>query len=446
MPAPDALRQDHRPASPAPRLFALVPCAGVGVRAGAGGPKQYALLGGQPLVAHTLAALQRVPRLAGVLVVLAPGDDAFERAVPGFAGAQAWVARCGGATRAASVANGLQALRTHGATDGDWVLVHDAARALVQPRWVERLIDACTGDAVGGLLALPLADTLKSEEGGRACRTVDRRGKWLAQTPQMFRLGMLRDALARAGDAVTDEASAIEACGLQPLLVAGDAANFKITWPEDLARAQALLGQATTHAPDAAMTTPAPGTAMPARAAGGPAPARGAATEDLTMIDATALRMGEGWDVHALVAGRPLVLGGVTIPHDKGLLAHSDGDALLHAIIDALLGAAALGDIGRHFPDTEAAFAGADSVALLREAAQRVRAAGHAIVNVDSTIVAQAPRLAPHIDAMRARIAGALGLAPAQVNVKAKTAEKLGPVGEGRAIEARAVCLLVRTG
>ena len=156
------------------------------------------------------------------------------------------------------------------------------------------------------------------------------------------------------------------------------------------------------------------------------------------------MRMGEGWDIHQLVTGRPLVLGGITIPHSHGLLGHSDADALLHAITDALLGAAALGDIGRHFPDTEAAFHGADSGVLLAEAARRVQAAGWAIANIDSTIVAQAPKLAPHIPAMVARIAGLLGLEAGQVNVKAKTAEKLGPVGEGRAIEARAVCLLFR--
>ena len=158
----------------------------------------------------------------------------------------------------------------------------------------------------------------------------------------------------------------------------------------------------------------------------------------------TDLRIGEGWDTHALVSGRPLVLGGVTIPHTHGLLGHSDADALLHAITDALLGAAALGDIGRHFPDTDAAFKGADSVALLAEAARRVRAAGYEIVNVDSTIVAQAPKMAPHIPAMCLGIAQTLGLAAGAVNVKAKTAEKMGPVGEGRAIEARAVCLLYR--
>jgi 2-C-methyl-D-erythritol 4-phosphate cytidylyltransferase/2-C-methyl-D-erythritol 2,4-cyclodiphosphate synthase len=400
-------------AARAPRLYALVPCAGSGARAGGQGPKQYVSLDGQALVGHTLRALQRVPRLHAVMVVLAPDDAVFETEVPDFAGDRAWVVRAGGATRAATVANGLAALHERGAADGDWVLVHDAARALIRPQWIERLIDACIVDAVGGLLALPVADTLKSEVDGRASTTVDRSGKWAAQTPQMFRLGTLRDALAQAGDTVTDDASAIEATGARPKLVMGDAANIKITWPEDFARAQALLRHVS---------------------------------EGGTSMQASALRMGEGWDVHALVAGRPLILGGVTIPHTHGLLAHSDGDALLHAIIDAMFGAAALGDIGRHFPDTDAAFKGADSIALLTEAARRVRAAGWQIVNIDSTIVAQAPKLAAHIDAMRARIAGALALDVACVNVKAKTAEKMGPVGEGRAIEARAICLLQGAG
>jgi len=163
-----------------------------------------------------------------------------------------------------------------------------------------------------------------------------------------------------------------------------------------------------------------------------------------SLLSMLPLRIGEGWDTHQLVAGRPLVLGGVTIPHSHGLLGHSDADALVHAITDALLGAAGLGDIGRHFPDTDPAFEGADSIALLAEAARRVRAAGWLIGNIDSTIVAQAPKLAPHIPAMCERIAAALLLPVAAVNVKAKTAEKMGPVGEGRAIEARAICLLLR--
>lgn len=392
------------PASP--RCFALVPCAGSGERASAGGPKQYADLAGRTVVAHTLAALERVHRIGATLVVLAPGDASFEAAVPGFEG---YTERVGGATRAASVRAGLAALGRRGAGRDDWVLVHDAARCLVEPAWIDRLIDACLGDAIGGLLALPLADTLKqADAGARAQATVDRGGKWLAQTPQMFRLGALADALERAGDAVTDEASAIEAQGQMPLLVPGDADNFKLTWPEDFARAERVLA---------------------ARHGGG---------------QMKTMRIGEGWDVHALVAGRPLVLGGVTVPHTMGLDGHSDADALAHAITDALLGAAGLGDIGRHFPDTDAAFNGADSMVLLAEAARRVRAAGYVIGNVDSTVIAQAPKLAPHIPAMRARLAEVLGLTPDQVNVKAKTAEKMGPVGELKAIEARATCLLVR--
>lgn len=159
-----------------------------------------------------------------------------------------------------------------------------------------------------------------------------------------------------------------------------------------------------------------------------------------------ALRVGEGWDIHALVEGRPLVLGGIVVPHDRGLLGHSDADALLHAITDALLGAAGLGDIGRHFPDTDPGFQGADSARLLAHAAQRVRAAGWELVNIDSTVVAQSPRLAPHIPAMRERIAQVLGMSAQAVNVKAKTAERMGPVGAGQAIEARAVCLLMGQG
>jgi 2-C-methyl-D-erythritol 4-phosphate cytidylyltransferase / 2-C-methyl-D-erythritol 2,4-cyclodiphosphate synthase len=387
------------------RCFAVVPCAGVGVRAGAGGPKQYAPVAGRAVVAHTLDALLQVPRLAAVLVVLAPDDAAFESHAPNFAGARAWVARFGGATRAESVAHGLTALRDRGARDGDWVLVHDAARCLLQPAWVERLIDACAGDAVGGLLALPLADTLKQAQGERVVATIDRSSKWAAQTPQMFRVGLLQRALASASAAVTDEAGAVEALGLSPRLVPGEWENFKLTWPADFALAARLLENRMNTSP---------------------------------------LRIGEGWDTHALVAGRPLVLGGVTIPHTHGLLGHSDADALLHAITDALLGAAALGDIGHHFPDRDAAFAGADSAVLLAEAVRRVRAAGCEVVNVDSTIVAQAPKMAPHIGAMRGRIAAVLGIDADCVNVKAKTAEQMGPVGEGRAIETRAVCLLQR--
>ena len=222
-----------------PTCYALVPCAGVGERSRADRPKQYVVVAGRAVVTHTLAALQRVPRLTATLIVLAPGDTAFGTAVPEFAG---WVERCGGASRAASVAAGLAALVARGARANDWVLVHDAARCLVQASAVERLIDACIDDPVGGLLALPLADTLKQAgESGRVTKTLDRSGKWMAQTPQMFRVGLLQRALARAAGDVTDEASAVEALGHAPLLVRGEPDNFKLTWPGDFALAERLL-------------------------------------------------------------------------------------------------------------------------------------------------------------------------------------------------------------
>ena len=222
----------------APRLFALVPCAGTGARSGADGPKQYAALAGRALVAHTLAALADVPRLSATLVVLGPMDVHFEQHVPGFTG---WVARSGGATRAQTVANGLAELAARGARGDDWVLVHDAARCLVRAAWVDALIDACLDDTVGGLLALPLADTLKAGRDGRVHATIDRRNLWQAQTPQMFRLTLLREALARGTEGVTDEASAIEALGHAPMLVAAPMENFKVTYPADFELAERLL-------------------------------------------------------------------------------------------------------------------------------------------------------------------------------------------------------------
>lgn len=235
---------------PSARCFALVPCAGTGTRAGTSLPKQYTPIAGRAMVDWTLRALAAVPRIEATLVVLAADDAWFDEQVAAHAGARAiGISRSGGATRAASVASGLQALLARGARADDWVLVHDAARCLLQPEWVDKLIDACIADPVGGLLAMPLADTLKSEAEGRSTGTIDRAGKWLAQTPQMFRIGMLREALQRAGDAVTDEAGAIEAAGWQPKLVEGDARNLKVTWPQDFALAQALL---TAAAPAAA--------------------------------------------------------------------------------------------------------------------------------------------------------------------------------------------------
>jgi 2-C-methyl-D-erythritol 4-phosphate cytidylyltransferase len=222
---------------PVTRLWALVPCAGTGSRAGGVLPKQYQLVAGQPLVMHTLAAFAAVPRLAATWVVVAPGDAFFDNA----AFASVLVAKCGGQTRAESVLNGLNYLQTQGAAAHDWVLVHDAARCLVTPAQIEALIAACENDPVGGLLAHRLADTLKQAASERVAATLDRSDKWLAQTPQMFRIGVLQQALVQAGDQVTDEASAIEALGHAPLLVPGGAQNFKVTYPEDFALAEAVL-------------------------------------------------------------------------------------------------------------------------------------------------------------------------------------------------------------
>ncbi len=223
-------------ASAAPRFWALIPCAGTGSRAGTAGPKQYELLAGQPLVLHTLAAFAAVPRLHRTLVVVAPGDEVLRPYASAFA-----LADCGGATRAQSVLNGLSALSAQGAAEHDWVLVHDAARCLVTPGQIEQLMAACEHDEVGGLLAHQLPDTLKQAQGGRVAATLERSDKWLAQTPQMFRLGLLRRALLQAGAAVTDESSAVEALGLAPRLVSGSAQNFKVTYPDDFALAEAVL-------------------------------------------------------------------------------------------------------------------------------------------------------------------------------------------------------------
>lgn len=236
---------DSPPQSPAgAAIWTLIPCAGTGSRAvshllakgAATGPKQYQLLAGQPMVMHTLAAFAAVPRIARTLVVVAPGDDFFSSR-----DAAAWVADCGGMTRAATVLNGLDWLLRQGAQSSDWVLVHDAARCLITPAQIQRLIEACEDDAVGGLLAHKLPDTLKSEVDGRVQTTLDRSDKWLAQTPQMFRIGLLIKALGRSGAQVTDESGAIEALGLQPRLVPGSAQNFKVTYPEDFDLAEAVL-------------------------------------------------------------------------------------------------------------------------------------------------------------------------------------------------------------
>ena len=243
-------RASPNPLAAAPRIWALVPCAGSGSRAQTSLPKQYQILAGQPMVLHTLAAFAGVAGIANTLVVVAAEDVFFEARHPGsatrfgFSFATVIIANCGGPTRATSVFNGLNHLIGLGADPKDWVLVHDAARCLITPAQIHSLIDACRADDVGGLLAYPLPDTLKSESGGRVASTINRNGKWLAQTPQMFRIGPLLEALeaaAQTGLEVTDESSAMEAYGLKPRLVPGSAQNFKVTYPEDFALAEAVL-------------------------------------------------------------------------------------------------------------------------------------------------------------------------------------------------------------
>lgn len=228
-----------------PRFFVLIPCAGSGSRAGSrsasSSPKQYQLIAGKAMVWHTLQAFRQVASISGIWLVTSPSDEGFKAACPGFNHPGDTQVAVGGATRAISVQNGLQVMLKQTARPSDWVLVHDAARCLVAPDQINALIAACQDDAVGGLLALPLADTLKSSAQGRVSATIVRTDKWLAQTPQMFRIGPLLSALQAAGDAVTDESSAIEASGLFPLLVAGSAQNFKVTYPGDFALAEAIL-------------------------------------------------------------------------------------------------------------------------------------------------------------------------------------------------------------
>ena len=235
----------NRPVSPltAPRLWALVPCAGAGSRAESASPKQYQPVAGKPLVVHTLAAFGEVLSLEGILVVVAEGDDFLDSARLSAIGSSVpmSIAQCGGATRALSVLNGLNALLALGGAPHDWVLVHDAARCLITPVQIRALIDACLCDEVGGLLALRLADTLKSARDGRVAATIGRADKWLAQTPQMFRIGPLLAALAQAGTAVTDESSAMEAMGFRAKLVDGSAQNFKVTYPQDFALAASVI-------------------------------------------------------------------------------------------------------------------------------------------------------------------------------------------------------------
>jgi 2-C-methyl-D-erythritol 4-phosphate cytidylyltransferase len=230
----------------ASRLYALIPCGGIGSRSGEGLPKQYRPIAGQAMVAHTVDAFAGVSRVEKTCVVIAPEDALFAQHVK-LPNATFFIASCAGNTRAITVFHGLNALLEQGASAQDWVLVHDAARCLITPAQINAVIDECVNDEVGGIMALKLPDTLKQESAGRVSATIDRADKWLAQTPQMFRIGALQQALQQVGDKVTDEASAMEAMGQQPKLIPGSAQNFKVTYPEDFELAQAVLQARATR-------------------------------------------------------------------------------------------------------------------------------------------------------------------------------------------------------
>jgi 2-C-methyl-D-erythritol 2,4-cyclodiphosphate synthase len=289
--------------------------------------------------------------------------------------------------------------------------VHDAARPCLHQDDLARLLAISETSKVGGILAAPVRDTMKRAEPGKLAiaHTVERVDLWHALTPQFFPRELLHNCLTRAlkeGATITDEASALEYCGFHPELVEGRADNIKVTRPEDLSLRNSIL---------------------PVRP-----------------IREGIMRIGHGFDVHAFGGEGPIIIGGVRIPYEKGLLAHSDGDVALHALTDALFGAAALGDIGKLFPDTDPAFKGADSRALLREAWRRIQAKGYTLGNVDVTIIAQAPKMLPHIPQMRVFIAEDLGCHMDDVNVKATTTEKLGFTGRGEGIACEAVALLLK--
>ena len=383
----------------------VMPAAGHGRRmapADGARPKQYLSLAGATMIEHALAPFLADRHCLGVVVALAAGD-------PLFGTLEVAVDRrvrtvLGGTERRDSVVAGLAAVAEL-AADDCWVLVHDAARPCLPAADLAALLAALPEATAGALLALPVVDTLKRADAhGAVAGTVPRERLWRAQTPQAFRLARLRTALA-AHPGATDEASAIEALGDRPQLVPGSPDNLKVTSAADLAQAARILGGRTAMA--------------------------------MAMQ-----RVGFGTDVHAFGPGDHLWLGGVRIAHSHGLVAHSDGDVLLHALCDALLGAVGLGDIGQHFPDSDARWRGVASVELLRHVLGLVRAAGFVPVNVDLTLLGEAPRLAPHRELIRAQLAKELALAPACVNVKATTTERLGFLGRGEGLAAQAIALL----
>jgi 2-C-methyl-D-erythritol 4-phosphate cytidylyltransferase/2-C-methyl-D-erythritol 2,4-cyclodiphosphate synthase len=374
-------------------VAAVLVAAGSGSRFGAETPKQYLLLAGKPVIRHAAEAL------AAHVTLLQPVGDppAIEAALSGLPHLPPVP---GGATRQDSVRAGLEALEP---ASPAVVLVHDAARPLIPIGTVPALL-AALADAAGAIPAVPVADTLKRVTNGLIAATVPRDGLYRAQTPQAFRYKVLLAAHRRDISGATDDASLLEAVGESVAIVAGSEDNIKLTYAEDL------------HRLERAMT----GSLVP--------------------------RVGTGFDVHVLAAGRPLMLCGVAVPHEKGLAGHSDADVGIHALCDAIYGALAEGDIGRHFPPAEAAWKDADSARFLAHAAARIAARGGRLANADVTLICERPKIAPHAGAMSARLAAILGVAASCVSVKATTTEKLGFTGRGEGIAAQAVATVLLPG
>jgi 2-C-methyl-D-erythritol 4-phosphate cytidylyltransferase / 2-C-methyl-D-erythritol 2,4-cyclodiphosphate synthase len=406
------------PVPAARRVWAIVPAAGRGARftasAPQSAPKQYAPLLGATVLEWSLRALLAEPRVHAVVVALA-ADDAEWPSVAAKLRSPKLRTTVGGLNRQDTVANGLDALASQAAAD-DWVLVHDAARPCLNAADLGALLDAVGAGGVqpaggaggtagaGAVLAAPIVDTVKRELGDHVA-TVDRQGLWRALTPQVFAFAQLRHALKEAtlaGIAVTDEAQAVERMGLRPILVQGSPFNVKVTRLADLAVASHIL----------------------------------------KMTGDTPMRVGQGFDVHAFGEGDHVVLGGVRIAHSKGVVAHSDGDVVIHALCDAVLGAMGDGDIGRHFPDSDPQYRGADSRVFLRVVAARMQAAGLRLINADVTVLAEAPRIAAHRDAMAANLSADLGVPAQLINIKATTTERLGFIGRGEGLAALASVLL----
>jgi 2-C-methyl-D-erythritol 4-phosphate cytidylyltransferase/2-C-methyl-D-erythritol 2,4-cyclodiphosphate synthase len=381
---------------PRPRLAAVLVAAGSGSRFGAEMPKQFQSLAGVPVIRHAAATLIR----AGAL--LQPVGEAAPIAAA-LAGLDHLPPVAGGADRQGSVRAGLEALAPH---QPDIVLVHDAARPHIPPGTIDALL-AALADAPGAIPAAAVADTLKRGAGGRIVGTVSRDGLFRAQTPQAFRFPLLlalHRRAAGAGSAATDDAAILEAAGETVALVPGSDDNIKLTYPEDLVRLERIL-----------------------------APAR-------------IPRVGTGFDVHVLEIGRKLILCGVKIPHDKGLAGHSDADVGIHALCDAIYGALAEGDIGRHFPPSEATWKDADSARFLRHAAGRIAARGGVLANADVTLICERPKISPHAPAMIARLADLLGVDAGAISVKATTTERLGFTGRMEGIAAQAVATVLLPG